>query len=95
MAKITKDEKRLCTTAEAVSLVKNADGRVRFMVGVQVFLPTGDEMGFPGYSAMTVSRSQFLQIVSSVNKNFEARGGRIPLTLVAPRNEHSPAWIQL
>lgn len=48
MAKITKDQTRICTTAEAVSLVKNADGRVRFMVGVQVFLPTTENRGFPG-----------------------------------------------
>ena len=95
MAKITKEETRICTTAEAVSLVKNADGRVRFMIGVQVFLPTSEGKGFPGYSALIVSRSQFLDIVKDVNKNFEERGGRIELKLVPPRDQHSPAYIQL
>lgn len=96
MAKITKDETRICTTAEAVSLVKNADGKVRFMVGVQVFLPTSEDKGFPGYEALIVTRRQFLGIVSRVAKgSFEDRGGRIKLTLKAPSAEGSHAWIQL
>ena len=39
MAKITKEERRILTKAEALSLVKNADGKVRFQVFVRAWLP--------------------------------------------------------
>lgn len=48
MAKITKEEKRVLTKAEALSLVKNADGKVRFQVFVRAWLPTTEDRGFEG-----------------------------------------------
>jgi hypothetical protein len=96
MAKITKEETRICTTAEAVSLVKNADGRVRFGVHVKAFLPTTEGRGFESGTGLTISRSDMLKVINDVcNDKFEERGARIELKLSPPRYEGASSWIWL
>lgn len=85
MAKITKEEVRTCTKDEALSIIKNADGRVRFMVGVSAFLPVNETQGFEGYTCLSVSRSDAMTVVRGMlSDTLEARGARIKLHLTPP-----------
>ncbi len=96
MAKITKEETRLLTRAEAIAVVKNADGRMRFGVHVKAFLPTTEGRGFESGTGLTVSRSDMLKVLSDVcNEKFEERGAKIELKFSPPRYAGATAWIWL
>lgn len=98
MAKITQDQELVLTREEAYKLIKNADGRVRFQVKVQAWLPIKDEpnKGFDGITFISVSREQALQISQEVlGEILQARGGRLRVSLTAPKRERGLSFISI
>lgn len=80
MAKVTKEEVRICTRQEAHSIIKNADGKIRFMVKLSAFLPTDGNRGFEGITFITVSKKEAAKIVLDLlSETLEGRGGRLRL----------------
>ena len=77
MARIIRTEELLLSSAEALSLIKNADGKVRFSIKVSAFLPTGDDKGFEGMSFLTISRADALKCVADMMRTFEDRGAKL------------------
>lgn len=95
MAKVTEDKTLQLSVDEALKLVRNADGKVKFGVHVRVWLPTTEERGFDSGSGLTVSKAEMLKIIESAARGFEARGAKVELKLQAPRYKGSHAWIWL
>lgn len=95
MARITTDDNIEFTTIDAaVRFVKNLDGRVRFSVKVEAFLPTEEGRGFPGMTFLSVSRAQFIQALKGMGKILvDERGGKIVLRRTAPTSERGLAFV--
>jgi hypothetical protein len=103
MAKITKKEKLVLTRAEAYSLIKNADGRVRFQLKVSAFLPIPEEldensanMGFEGCTFISVSREVALKVSQELlSETLERRGGRLRIETDPADSERGLSFISI
>lgn len=96
MAKITKEERRILTKAEALSLVKNADGKVRFQVFVRAWLPTTEGRGFEGSCCLGVSRTDMLTCIERCCSDVLAgRGAKVELNLRPAEGKYGHATITL
>lgn len=71
------------TGAEAAKMIRNAPAGSRFRVSVRIELPIVDKPDriFPGMASVSVSRKEMARIAQSMVKNFEDRGGRVPLRM--------------
>jgi hypothetical protein len=98
MAKITQSEKLLLSRTEAHDLIKNADGRVRFMFRVSAFLPI-DSIGGKGFESvafLTVSRKDAQKLVLDLlSETLQARGGKLCVETSAPRSERDLTFITI
>ena len=97
MPVITKEEKiEFTTVAAAVKWVTNLRGRSSFMVMCHAFLPTENGRGFPGQTALTVSRKDFINVIKGMGTTLvDDRGGKIVLRVDTPCYEGGRASVAL
>lgn len=101
MAKISKQETRVLTSAEAVALVKNVDGRVRFQVKVSAFLYTetredGSARGYEGLTFINISRAEMMRVIPNLlSRPFEEKGARLHVRLDPPMFEGTAATVSV
>lgn len=78
MAKIVREEELHLTAAEAVALVKNADGRVRFNMIVRGWAATTEDRGYEVSTGITVSRGDMLKAIPQMlSPVFEEKGAKL------------------
>jgi len=96
MAKITKNETLNLTRAQAVSLIKNADGKVRFTVYLRGWLPVDEETGFDGMTCISISRTDAIRAVEGMLTNsLEERGAKIQIKTSAPSYDGGLSFITI
>lgn len=98
MAKITKAQELHLTRAEAVALIKNADGKVRFQFRVSALLPIQgeDDKCFEGVTFLSVSKAQAVELVLGLlSETLEKRGARISLRTDPPKSKGDLAFISI
>jgi len=88
MSRITKEDKlAFDSVADAQRFVRNLEGRPRFQVRINCFLPTEDDRGFEGSTCISISRAEFIKVIGDVGRTFvDKRGAKIRL-VVTPTSE--------
>lgn len=79
---------------EALSFIKNADGKVRFQLMVHAFLPTKETLGFPGQTCITVSRSAMIEAVENMGRTLcTHRGAKVRLHCTGAESKDDLSFI--
>lgn len=91
---VTEDAVLVMDRDEALKLVRDVKGRCMFMVHVQAFLPTADNMGLPGMTVIQVSRKEMLRVIKDACSDvFVRRGAKVRLYLSKPTIDGGSAAI--
>ena len=96
MAKITEKKSVELSVADAVSLVKNANGRVRFQVRIQAYLPCGEGKVFDGITFLSISRTDMVDTIKGIcSETLERRGAKVRLGLTPAERPDGLSFICL
>lgn len=84
------------TVADAQRFVRNLEGRPRFQVHVNCFLPTSDDRGFEGSTCISISRQEFIKVLGDVGRTLvDKRGARIVLNVTPADRPDGLSFVHL
>ena len=69
------------TAAEAIKLINKRTGlkNVGYTVLIRPYLPTSENMAFPGCALVSITKAEFIRTVKSALEHFEDRGAKIEM----------------